>query len=773
MLKRRQWVAVLGVFLLVAGLTVATLTGTRERAAALQLLQGDAWLANKVTGTVTHVNGYAKRTDPPVPVSSPGDPFTVVQRPDGAYMLDTRTGRLTRVGDDTLGVTGFRQVPGQSSALRVNSSGSVTWVIDASSGVLQQLNPGSLTPVGVQIPLGGLVGSAVSDASGTLWAALPDKGVVDQVSPADGAIHQIPVGQPGDRLQLVVTANGTWAIDPQAGEVLSLSDPSLPPVRVGQVALSAPPPVVASAPASPDLVVVSGTTLTDIQTPSGTSSSLSHASYGAATQAVIANDQVYLLDAGSHQLDLVGLNPLHPIGPVAVPPGSDQLVAHDNLVFVNNDGSPSAAVVDASGHVTDIAKYQVARAPAAPGAPAGNAARGPLGPPVPGPALAGAPLGLPATVAPLLPSPPVASPPAASPPAATPTPAPVVAAPTTTLPSAPGAPSVLGVTAGPGTLGVRWQAGSGTPPTGYVVLVTPQAGGSTIKATAAAGSSQITVPGLARGVAYCAQVQATGAGGGSALSAVNPAKDCTATTPNAPTARPSQLSFVPGFNVVDLTFAAGAGDPAGTTYTVAVNGAAVKTGVAPGTRPISVPVPAGKTFTTATVTVSGTDAGGTGPAASLAAWSYWVGSNEGCTNAGGNWYTLGAGLACPRVVTPHLTYEDTPEDSSTLLPVDAADGEETMCHAGSPATVAIYLVSAPGQTTCPAPPPGFGSPVVGNVVWSKAGSTHTSLVQEWQGTEANGTVEYVFVAPGETLNAIAGQTLTNVSVYASWYNDPG
>lgn len=126
--------AVLGVFLLVAGLTVATLTGTRERAAALQLLQGDAWLANKVTGTVTHVNGYAKRTDPPVPVSSPGDPFTVVQRPDGAYMLDTRTGRLTRVGDDTLGVTGFRQVPGQSSALRVNSSGSVTWVIDASSG---------------------------------------------------------------------------------------------------------------------------------------------------------------------------------------------------------------------------------------------------------------------------------------------------------------------------------------------------------------------------------------------------------------------------------------------------------------------------------------------------------------------------------------------------------------------------------------------------------------------------------------------------------------
>lgn len=729
-------------------------------------------------GDGDHVNGYAKRTDPSVPVSSPGDPFTVIQRPDGAYLLDSRTGRLTRVGADTLGVTATRQLPGQSSALRVSSSGAVTWVIDASSGVLQRLDPASLAPTGVQTALGGPVGSAVSDASGTLWAALPDKGVVDQVSPADGTVHQVPVGQPGDRLQLVVTASGTWAVDPQAGEVLSLSDPGLPPVRIGQVALSAPPPVVASAPGSPDLVVVSGTTLTDVVTASGTSSSLSGAGYGAATQAVIANNQVYLLDAGSHQLDVVGLNPLHPIGPVTVPPGSNQLVAHDNLVFVNNDGSPSAAVVDASGHVTDIAKYHVA-APAAPGVAAGAGASAAAGPAVSGAVQAAIPSGSAGLLGPLAPPAPGPSPSGPSPSSpAPPAPAPPAPVPTTTLPSPPGAPAVLGVTPGPGTLGVRWQPGAGSTPTGYLVLVTPQAGGTAIKANAGAGSSQITVPGLSRGVAYCAQVQALGAAGGSALSAVSPATDCTATTPNPPSARPSQVTFVPGFNVVDLTFAAGAGDPAGTTYTVAVNGAAAKTGVAAGLVRVSVPVPAGKTFTTATVSVFGTDGGGAGPATSIPAWSYWVGNNEGCTSANGNWYTFGAGLACPRVVTPHLTYTDTPEDSSTLLPVDAAAGEETMCHSVSPqaapgGSVTIYLVSAPGQTICPAPPPTFGTPVVGNVVWSKPGGTHTALVQEWRGTEANGTVEYVFTAPGESVNAIAGQPLTNVSVYTSWYNDPG
>ncbi|MDQ6840703.1 MAG: fibronectin type III domain-containing protein, partial [Actinomycetota bacterium] len=339
-------------------------------------------------------------------------------------------------------------------------------------------------------------------------------------------------------------------------------------------------------------------------------------------------------------------------------------------------------------------------------------------------------------------------------------------------PVAPGAPTVLGVNAGTASLGVRWQPGSGTTPTGYVVLVTPRAGGSTTKATAPGGSSGATVSGLGRGVTYCARVQALGVGGGSALSAVNPALDCSATTAGPPTSKPTQLSFVPGFNVMDLSFAAGAGDPAGTTYTIDVNGTPVKTGAAPGAVRISVPVPAGKTFTTATVSVHGSDAGGAGPVASIAAWSYWVGKNEGCVNASNAWYTLGAGLACSRVVTPLLTYEDTPETAATLLPADPAGDEETMCHSGSPTGATIYLVSPRGQTSCPAAPANFSAPVIGNVVWSASGGTHTTLVKEWQGTEANGNVEYVFTGPNENVNTIAGQSLTNVSLYASWYNDP-
>lgn len=54
---RRRLVAGAVVAALTAAVTVATVTGTREPASALDLLSGDAWLANRVTGTVSHILG--------------------------------------------------------------------------------------------------------------------------------------------------------------------------------------------------------------------------------------------------------------------------------------------------------------------------------------------------------------------------------------------------------------------------------------------------------------------------------------------------------------------------------------------------------------------------------------------------------------------------------------------------------------------------------------------------------------------------------------------
>ncbi|MBO0730340.1 MAG: hypothetical protein J2P57_13855, partial [Acidimicrobiaceae bacterium] len=93
----RRWALVLSVVAsaaLVAGVVTVTVAGSREPAAALHLMFGDAWLSNGRTGTASHVNGYTGITDARARVGSAGDPFQVVERQDGAYVLDLKTGRL-------------------------------------------------------------------------------------------------------------------------------------------------------------------------------------------------------------------------------------------------------------------------------------------------------------------------------------------------------------------------------------------------------------------------------------------------------------------------------------------------------------------------------------------------------------------------------------------------------------------------------------------------------------------------------------------------------
>ena len=229
--------AVLGFALLLA------VTGTREPASALRLLSGDVWLSNIVNGSTSHVRGYSGKVDGTVLVSHPGDPFTIVQRPDGAYVLDTKTGMLTKVGTAGLSTTATRQLAGNAAALQVLTSGSTTWILDHSSGVLQQVDPTTLVPTGPPIPLGSATGVATLDNQGNVWVPVAAGGV-REVSASDGSVTDHPFGQAGDRLQVASTASGVWAVDPQGGQVGSLS------ATLGQLGARSPRRVRRSTPSS-------------------------------------------------------------------------------------------------------------------------------------------------------------------------------------------------------------------------------------------------------------------------------------------------------------------------------------------------------------------------------------------------------------------------------------------------------------------------------------------------------------------------------------------
>jgi len=537
--------------------TVLAVTGSREQASALKLLSGDVWLGNVANGSASHVNGYSGKVDGAVPVSHPGDPFTVVQRPDGAYVLDSKTGQLALIGSAGLTVTATRQLAGRPSATQVLTSGATTWVLDRSSGILQPLNPTSMNPSGPQIPLGAPTGVATVDRSGNLWVPIPAQGMIKEVRAGDGAISDHPLGQAGDQLQVAATANGVWAVDPQGGQAISLTNPSIAALQLPQVAAAATP-LIGSSTVSDHIAIVQGDQLLDINTRQPSLASTSSPEYRNAGQIALNGEIAYLLDAASHSLQSVNLDPLGPGTTVNVPPGSDQLVTKDNLVFVNNQDSPQAVVVNTDGQVTPVTKY--IPAPAAPGpasplapppppSPAPQASGVTPGPQPPlaapaGPQAGGSapgagggsgpvPASVPASPTAVPPSLPVPSPPGpARPPGA--------GSPPKTQPSAPGTPTVDNVTAAGASMTVNWSAPASTgsgPITSFSVLVTSSADPTDRHPTTTGDGTTLTakVAGLKGDTTYCAQVQATNSAGSSPLSAnTGAATMCARTTTDLP-----------------------------------------------------------------------------------------------------------------------------------------------------------------------------------------------------------------------------------------------
>lgn len=510
--QRRIAVAVLIAMVVgaLAGLAVAT---NGEPASAVRLLTGDAWLENSSPGSVSHVNGYSGGTDAQAAVGKAGDPFEVVQRAGGAYVLDLRTGRLSRIDDSTMDVTTAATEKQPAAGLQIITGGNSTWILDRSSGILQQVNPTTLAPVGRQIALGGPTGAGVVDQTGSVWVPVGTAAVVDQVDPG-GIVTRHPFGHPHDDVQLADTASGVWAVDPQTATAASVSVGGVHPVALP--ALSAAP-LLGFSQSSPNLVLVSGPQVLDIDTSHPSLSSVALPAAAQTTQVAVVSGRAYLLDSQAHQLQTINLSPMGVLPPIPVPPGSDQLVTKDQLVFVNSTSTPQALVVGPKGSVTDVSKYSPP-APTRPGRGAGLPSPGAAGVPSPAatlvPSFSNSPG--PGPAGPSTSGPPAAGP--GNPPAPPPTRPPAAPRPSSAPPpsqlTVPGAPTVQ-ATGNSGQISVNWYApasNGGSPVVKYQVTGSPVNPSQIVPATTIR-----TTVGVPNGTRECVQVQAFNRVGGGAF----------------------------------------------------------------------------------------------------------------------------------------------------------------------------------------------------------------------------------------------------------------
>ncbi|MEV0427856.1 fibronectin type III domain-containing protein [Micromonospora sp. NPDC050495] len=164
------------------GLTVLGL-GAADNAVANY--DASSWLWSTTRSEMARVNGVTARVDTRVEVPGARRHQVQVAQTDRLLILrDLNTGQVSSLDLATLQITATTPTApgfGVSVALHEDSA----FVVDAVQGIVRQLDPRALTPVGepVRYPPG-ITGGAF-DGAGRLWIAVPSEGTVSAVTAAE------------------------------------------------------------------------------------------------------------------------------------------------------------------------------------------------------------------------------------------------------------------------------------------------------------------------------------------------------------------------------------------------------------------------------------------------------------------------------------------------------------------------------------------------------------------------------------------------------------
>ncbi|GIJ23879.1 hypothetical protein Vlu01_45030 [Micromonospora lutea] len=348
------------------GLTVLGL-GSADNAVASY--DASSWLWSAARSELARVNGVTARVDTRMEVPSARQhPLQVTQTDRLLVLRDLNTGQISALDLATLQITATTPTTpglGVSVALHEDSA----FVVDAVQGVVRQLDPRSLAPVGepVRYPPG-ITGGAF-DGEGRLWVAVPAEGTVSAITPAvlpsDAA--DAPVGSPRVETydvaeashELVVSTldDGVAVLDRTAGALVTvvngttrrtalastLTGPGLLPVRTSG------PVVPVTVPGQRQVHTIGDAGEVRSFTVPGDGDRLGPAVAWAGRFycADEAAGTVYAFDATGQLTDTIRGRWKGPL----------ELEVRENYLFINAPDAATARVVDDSHQVREVDKY--------------------------------------------------------------------------------------------------------------------------------------------------------------------------------------------------------------------------------------------------------------------------------------------------------------------------------------------------------------------------------------------------------------------------------
>lgn len=461
-------IAVVGVVALV-GAALAALFGSGSPARAVPLRDGAAWVQSLATGSLERLDTGSGAVGYRITTPAASAPLDIVDDGTTTVLRDPATGAIRSI--DLSGAKAKLTDPVDlARTARLVSGAGRTFVLQAEQGAVSGLDAATMT-VGEPVNLGGPLGSAAIDGAGTLWVSLPSQGAAMPVSANGGRLtpgERAIVGEPGDKIDITVSAGAAYAVDRAGGRLLRLD-----PGHASPIASVPADAVVAEAqgdPADGQIVVgdPAGAVLRiDPHTGSTTRYELPDRARHDLAAPVQSRNRIAVPDRTTGEL--IVIDPATGSSEAAAirgKPGQVSVIAADGAVVANDPASPTAVVVTPAGAAEVVSKDGKTPGKDEPAPAPAPAVPSVLPLPVPQPAPA--------------PSPAV---PAASP-----------ATTTTTTPvlKPPGEPISLRSAGGAAQVTLSWQASaSGGPATSFVIT---KPDGSTVVARQGEATKSVPAP---------------------------------------------------------------------------------------------------------------------------------------------------------------------------------------------------------------------------------------------------------------------------------------
>jgi len=363
----------LGTVIGLVGVMAVTLFGIGAANNAIANYDANSWMFSSNKGEVARVNGVTGRVDTRYKVSdSQGHTVQVTQTDRYVILHDLNTGKVSVLDLSSLQIAATTQTTaGLGVTIALHSD--AAFVIDSVQGVVSQLDPATLVPVGEPLRFPPGIDGGTFDNNGRLWLLVPSEGTVVAISPTlppsvkpgggtGGAalgdpkvVKTVPVGDPSHDLAMSVLDTGVAVLDKTAATLvtlrgndshtvpLAMSGPGDMPVRT--IGADVPVTVVDDR----HVYVVNGDKVADFTVP-GNSPKLRPCVAWAARFycADDATGTVYVLDSAGKLANTITIP--NAGGPL-------ELEVRENHLFINAPNSSGARVVDDRHRVKVVDKY--------------------------------------------------------------------------------------------------------------------------------------------------------------------------------------------------------------------------------------------------------------------------------------------------------------------------------------------------------------------------------------------------------------------------------